>query len=89
MVGGTRSNKISSIYDRAAYLTARNGIATWDDYQGGGMVYDLSGAGLFVTYHPNNREAVKQSFLSSVTSSQQQYNVASEDDVTTVEYAPT
>lgn len=84
MVGGTRSNKISSAYDRAAFLAARNGMTTWQDYQGS-MVYNLTGAGFNVAFHPSNREAVIQSFASTVTSSQNQFNVAGLDDVNLVE----
>lgn len=79
---GTRSNKIASSFDRAAYLTARNGMMTWENYQG--QIFDLTGAGVTIEYHPNNDEAVKQAILSSVTSSQGQYNVAGDDDVTFV-----
>lgn len=83
MEGGTRSNKISAIYDRSAYLAARNGIVTWEDYQG--VINDLGGAGLNVAFHTHNREAVLQSFGSSVTSSQNQLNVAGLDNVNLVE----
>ena len=81
MVGGTRGNLVTSAtFDRAAYLSARNGMITWKNYQG--QNYDLSGAGLCVEYHPDNDEAVKQAILSRVTSDQGQVNIAADDAVT-------
>ena len=80
MSGGTRGNKIvSAVFDRPTYLVGRNGMMTWNNYQG--QVFDLTAAGLSIEYHVNNDEAVKQAILSRVTSDQQQYNVANEDNV--------
>lgn len=80
---GTRSNKVSATYDRAAQITMRNGFKTWTNYQG--QVYDLSGAGLAIEYHPDNAEAVIQATQSALTSDQQQINILSRDTYTYVE----
>lgn len=83
MVGGTRGNLISSaVADRAAYISGRNGMITWKNYQA--QNYDLTGGGISVEYHPDNDENVKQAILSRVTSAEGQINVANEDNVTFV-----
>ncbi len=80
---GTRSNKVAATYDRAAQITMRNGFKTWTNYQG--QVYDLSGAGLAIEYHPDNAEAVIQATQSALTSDQQQINILSRDTYVYVE----
>ncbi len=80
---GTRSNKYAGVFDRAAYLSMRNGMVTWNNYQG--QVMNLTGAGLTIEFHPNNREAVFQAVKSPVTSSQGQLNIAAQDNVELIE----
>lgn len=80
---GTRSNKGSTGFDRAAFLAGRNALVTWTNYQG--QNYNLTGAGLAVEYHPDNNEAVKQAIRSPTTSSQNQVNVAADEDVIFIE----
>lgn len=76
---GTRSNKTSGNYDRAAHITMRNGMRTWTNYQG--QVYDLTGAGYSVEFHPDNEEAVIQATRSALTSDQQQVNILANDNI--------
>lgn len=76
---GTRSNKYSGSWDRTAYITIRNGMQTWTNYQG--QIYDLTGAGYGIEFHPDNEEAVVQSVKSRVTSDQLQVNIAADDNV--------
>lgn len=80
---GTRSNKYSGTFDRTAYLSMRNGMVTWTGYQG--QVTNLTGAGLTCEFHPDNREAAYQAIKSRVTSNQEQYNVAADDNVVMIE----
>lgn len=80
---GTRSNKIATAYDRTAYNAARDGMATWTNYQG--QNYNLTGAGLAIEYYPTNRQNVVSSVRSGLTSDQNQFNVAAMDDVIFVE----
>lgn len=77
--GGTRSNKITAALDRASFLLATNMVEKWKNYDN--QLHDLSGAGYFLEFPTDLKETAKQALRSSVTSSQNQYNAAADEDV--------
>lgn len=76
---GTRSNRVNATYDRPTHITMRNGMRTWTNYQG--QVYDLTGAGYSIEFHPDNEEAVMQATRSPATSDQNQVNILRDDNI--------
>lgn len=78
-LASTRSNKVSTGFDRAAYLAVRSGMLAWQNYQG--QITNLTGAGYTIECHPASEDAVKQAILSPVTSNMGQVNIAASDNV--------
>lgn len=85
---GTRDNKMTSAFDRAAFFTALALARNWEDYEG--VDYDLGDMGWYLTY-PNttagNEETVAQVLGSAVTSSANQLNAAGSYNVTGIGWA--
>lgn len=77
--GAPRINRFQAALDRSSFLLGTSMIEKWVNYDN--QLHDLSAAGYYLEFPTDLKETAKQAIRSAVTSSQNQYNAAADEDV--------